>query len=78
MLYNNVNDPTGYLKRKAVRQARAKILEGAQKITCAACGGSGYYDIGSSPKCSSCKGSGKTYSNETMSALYEFERGLRL
>ncbi len=69
MIYNNVNDPTGYLRRKAYRQARAKVLEGAKKVICPSCGGSGYYDAGNSPKCSSCKGSGKTLPNETSSAL---------
>ena len=42
--------------RKAVAAGLASVTKSCK---CIACNGSGYYDTNGSPKCSSCKGTGK-------------------
>jgi RecJ-like exonuclease len=59
MTWTDINDPTGYQRRKEERRVRyAKYVHGWKEIPCTACNGSGYYDNNGSPKCGSCDGTG--------------------
>lgn len=60
--------------RKDARRAHyEKFVKGWRLVTCVACNGSGRYDHNGSPKCGSCKGTGKM---RIRPADYEFYRDL--
>lgn len=60
MRYNDINDPTGYTRRKAQRTEHFnRFVKGWRLRTCGACNGSGRYDHNRSPKCGCCDGTGK-------------------
>lgn len=49
-----------FAERKRLRiQHYEQYVRGWKLRTCTACNGSGHYDAKGSPKCSSCKGTGK-------------------
>lgn len=49
----------GYRLRKLERTRDYEALKGLKMVDCTACSGSGHYDHGGSPACSSCGGRGK-------------------
>ena len=46
-------------------------------IDCVSCGGSGYYDVTGSPKCGSCKGTGKREEADLSKRVEELEEALK-
>lgn len=60
MVYNDLNDPTGYRREKKRRtEYYWKYVHGWKLIPCGACNGSGHYDNHRAPKCGNCDGTGK-------------------